>query len=260
MVLPVPFKVEGGDLYFESQAANGAALWADNFQSVSIAAPIATSADNSRAMSWIAAKDTRNIDRIKLIPLPNAPSVGAFFLNYAKTRKILAQAIRENQYLSFALWSLFGDWASVAALEAQKQHRAYSVWTDIVNHSAYLSGVDRKSWAARTKAGIVAGLMEKYHRQICPWIVSWCDLFRRLFAWCANSHLVHNIHLKKADQISDIELGRKLEHPRRCGLLSIIYVGRIDAEKGPDDWVSALHRARDLGLISGRPGLATDPN
>ena len=63
-----------------------------------------------------------------------------------------------------------------------------------------------------------------------------------------NSHLVHNIHLKKTDQISDVELDHKIERARRGGPLNIIYVGRISAEKGPDDWISALHRARDLGV------------
>lgn len=252
MVLPVPFKVEGGDLFFESQAANGAALWADNFQSVSIAAPIATSADNSRAMSWVAVKDTRNIDRIKLIPLPNAPGAGAFFLNYAKTRKILAQAIRENQYLSFALWSLFGDWASIAAMEAQKQGRAYSVWTDIVNHTAYISGTDRRNWAAKAKAKIVARLMKNYHRQIIQksalGLFHGADCFDAYSPWCANSHLVHDIHLRKSDQISHGELSRKIERARRGEPLRIIYVGRISTEKGPDDWIAALKRAHQLGI------------
>lgn len=252
MVLPVPFKAEGEDLFFESQAANGAALWADNFQSVSIAAPVAASSDDSRAMSWVAAKDTRNNDRIKLIPLPNAPGAGAFFLNYATTRRVLAKAIRENQYLSFALWSLFGDWASVAALEAQKQGRAYSVWTDIVNHTAHLSGTDRKNWAAKAKAKIVARLMKNYHRQIIQksalGLFHGADCFDAYAPWCENSHLVHDIHLTKADQISGGELSLKIERARRGEPLRIIYVGRISAEKGPEDWIAALKRAQQLGV------------
>ncbi len=39
LVLPVPFRIQGTELFFESQACNGLERWADNFELVIVAAP-----------------------------------------------------------------------------------------------------------------------------------------------------------------------------------------------------------------------------
>lgn len=159
--------------------------------------------------------------------------------------------ISRCRYLQFAIGGLFGDWAAVAALEAHKQGRAYAIHTDRVEHKVILEVTRRAKLPSRMKARALAPLMASYHK----WIIKNCalglwhgqDCYSAYSPFCDNSYLIHDIHTKRSDHISDIELGEKIKRAKRDQTIRICYAGRIDPMKAPLDWIQALGRARDLG-------------
>jgi glycosyltransferase involved in cell wall biosynthesis len=66
--------------------------------------------------------------------------------------------------------------------------------------------------------------------------------------WCKNSYVVHDVHAKQADAISDEQLEVKCAAILSADPLRIIYAGRADAIKAPLDWIAAMGQLRDRGV------------
>jgi glycosyltransferase involved in cell wall biosynthesis len=254
LVLPVPLRLRGDRILVESQAFNGLERWADNFGSVVIAAPIIPEdlADQDKTTVW---KDTANLtasERFEIVPLPWAYTLPKFIACYLSVRKTLAALIARCRYLQFAIGGLWGDWAAVAAMEARKQKRAYAVHTDRVEHQVILQVAKEENLPKKIKATVLSPLMAKYHQ----WIISHCslglwhgdDCYAAYSPFCSNSHLIHDIHLKSSDRISETELTEKCDRLFNEETLRICYAGRMEAMKAPLDWVRAIGVARDLGV------------
>lgn len=249
----VPFRVKGDQLFFDSQACNGLERWADNFESVVVAAPLIPEplAEQNKTMTWRDTATLADRNRFELVPLPWAYSLLNFLSFYNSVRASLAALISRCRYLQFAIGGLFGDWAAIAALEAHKQGRAYAIHTDRVEHKVILEVTRRARLPTRMKARALAPLMASYHK----WIIKNCalglwhgqDCYSAYSPFCDNSYLIHDIHTKRSDHISDIELGEKIKRAKRDQTIRICYAGRIDPMKAPLDWIQALGRARDLG-------------
>ncbi|HBE18080.1 MAG TPA: group 1 glycosyl transferase [Cyanobacteria bacterium UBA11149] len=254
LVLPVPFRAKGKQLFFESQAGNGLEQWLNNFDSVVVAAPLIPDslANQNPTMIWRDTNTIANLHRLELIPLPWAYSPRKFFSCYPSVRASLAEVISRCRYLQFAIGSLFGDWAAVAALEAHKQGRAYAIHTDMVNHKVLLQETRNAKLLIWIKARAIAPLMNRYHRHIiknCA-LGLWhgddcCAAYSPL---CANSYLIHNIHTKPSDRIGDIEVDQKIEDVLANTAIRICYAGRLTTMKAPIDWVKAINMARNLGV------------
>lgn len=254
LVLPVPFQVKGNRLFFESQACNGLEKWADNFESVVVAAPLMPEslAEQDKTITWRDTTTLADYKRFELIPLPWAYSLLDFLSCYSSVRVSLAGLISRCHYLQLCIGGLFGDWAAVAALEAHKQDRAYAVHTDRVEHEVILAVTRQAKLPTRMKARLLAPVMANYHR----WIIQkstlglWHgnDCYSAYSSFCNHSYLIHDIHLKPSSVIGDIELSEKSERAISDQMLRICYAGRIDPMKAPLDWVQAIGRARDLGV------------
>lgn len=254
LVLPVPFRAKGNQLFFESQACNGLERWADNFESVVVAAPVMPEslAEQDKTMTWRNTATLANPKRFELVPLPWAYSLLKFLSCYSSVRASLAALISRCRYLQFAIGGLFGDWAAVAALEAHKQGRAYAVHTDRVEHEVILQVTRGARLRTRMKARVLAPLMASYHK----WIIKNCalglwhgeDCYSAYSPFCDRSYLIHDIHTKPSDSISDIEVSEKIKRAKSDQTIRICYAGRIDPMKAPIDWVQAIGRARDLGV------------
>ncbi|WP_019505644.1 glycosyltransferase [Pleurocapsa sp. PCC 7319] len=252
LVLPVPFRVQGNKLFFESQACNGLEQWANNFESVIVAAPVIPEslAAQDATTTWRNTSSLATPNRFELLPLPWAYSPLKFISCYISVRASLAELISRCRYLQFAIGGLFGDWAAVAALEAHKQCRAYAIHTDRVEHEVILNLTRRAKLQTRIKTGVMAALMARYHK----WIIQNCslglwhgdDCFSAYSPFCQNNYLIHDIHTKESDCISDIELAEKIQSVTSGQKIRICYVGRIDPMKAPLDWVRAIGKARDL--------------
>lgn len=254
LVLPVPFRAKGNQLFFDSQACNGLERWADNFESVVVAAPVMPEslAEQDKTMTWRNTATLANPKRFELVPLPWAYSLLKFLSCYSSVRASLAALISRCRYLQFAIGGLFGDWAAVAALEAHKQGRAYAVHTDRVEHEVILQVTRGARLRTRMKARVLAPLMASYHK----WIIKNCalglwhgeDCYSVYSPFCDRSYLIHDIHTKPSDSISDIEVSEKIKRAKNDQTIRICYAGRIDPMKAPIDWVQAIGRARYLGV------------
>ena len=127
LVLPVPFRLERGEVYVEAQAANGLDRWADNFAQVTVAAPVVPEAllGSLAGVRWLPVAGLEHRSRIVCQPLPWAYTPGAFLRARAATIAAIRAEIERAQHLQFAIGGLVGDWAAVAALEAGKMGRRY---------------------------------------------------------------------------------------------------------------------------------------
>jgi glycosyltransferase involved in cell wall biosynthesis len=253
LVLPVPFRRRGDALLFEAQACNGIEKWADNFRTLVAACPVLperlVTSDGSQV--WKDVREIRCADRVEFVPLPWAFSVGDFMRAYGPARRLLSGHIRRCRYLQFALWGFVGDWASVAALEAIKLGRPYSLHIDSVNHVISRRSAIGHGIARRIKAELEAPMMKRLHAYLAGkcalglWHGN--DTYQVYSRWCENSHNIHDIHTKPEDCISAEDCESKAQEAERAPVLRVCYAGRALAIKGPLDWVRAIGHARGLG-------------
>lgn len=253
LVLPVPFRIQQGRLFLDAQACNGLARWADNFSRVIVAAPLIPEAValQDEILDWQDIATLERPERFEILTLPWAYSIGEFRTHYASTRKLLAAAIHRSQYLQFAISSLWGDWAAIAALEAKQQKRPYAIHTDLVDYKVIEQVNQDKPILKRFKAKVLSLMMQQYHQ----WIIRRADLglwhgedcYRAYSPFCTNSYLIHDVHTKAEDSITPNQLVQKLEQVNTASTLRICYAGRIATMKAPLDWVRAIAHAKQLG-------------
>lgn len=252
LVLPVPFRSNGGELFFEEQACNGLNRWADNFAHVAVAAPIIPeSLAEKVGFSWRPLSDLETKDQLTWIPLPWAYGLGQFARHYGEVRRRLRAAIAQNRYLQFAIGGLVGDWASVACLEAIAQRRRFAIHTDRVEHEVLLEVSKNNNLPKRMKARAVAALMKPYHHHLirkCSlglWHGS--DCYEAYSPYCRESHIIHDVHTGPEDCVDDEGLEAKVRKVDEVVSINVCYAGRLDPMKAPLDWLKAIATARDLG-------------
>ncbi|HEY0796413.1 MAG TPA: glycosyltransferase [Acidisarcina sp.] len=257
LVLPVCFRLVNGNLLFEEQACNGLDRWAEHFTRLSVAAPLMPENVAARR-TWIRWRDVSTLDhfhRMKLIPLPWSYSIKKFIRNYRPVAKILRAEIDACEYLQFAIGAFIGDWAAVAAGQAQRRGRKFAIHADRVEHELYLKAATGTRGYRRLRLVSFAMLTKRYHRKIirgCA-LGLWHgnDCFRYYASLCkGESRLVHDVHTKPEDAISPIELATKLrrEFVDPESPLRIIYAGRTAPMKAPLEWLQALDVARSQGV------------
>ena len=255
LVLPVPFRLHGGVLHVESQAANGLDRWADHFDHVTVAAPVLPESQlpHLSGVVWTALTALEHTTRITPQPLPWAYTPTAFARTYRATRQLIAATIPTAQHLQFAIGGLWGDWAAVAALEAARQHRKYAIHTDRVEHELMRKTASGASPLRRAKIALEAPLMRRYHHHVIhhATLGLWHgdDCFRAYAPHCpGQNQLIHDIHTKPADLIAPAELAGKLASLATAQPLQLLYIGRLDPMKAPLEWLRALASARTAGV------------
>ena len=239
---PVPvFAAEIGGLMVEEQALNGLSLWAQHFDRVTVMMPLST---EGAPPGWVALpSDEPSLSKVVIEPLPMAYRPDQFWRVLGQTRRKIGTLIQSHDYLSFAIGGLFGDWGTVAALEADRQKRPFAVWTDRVESEVMRQSAGSGSWRSKLKARL-------YHRpmwrQECRVIGKAAlglfhgqETFEAYAPYCANPQLVHDIHLSRADHISEAVFAGKVAAAANRPL-KLLYVGRADPMKGPHDWVRVL--------------------
>jgi glycosyltransferase involved in cell wall biosynthesis len=253
LVLPAPFYRVEGKLVLESQACNGIERWADHFGKVVVVAPMLPDeiAEQERTIVWRDTETLSQPERFELISVPWAYSIKLFMKHYASTRQLLAGLIDRCQYLQFPLGGLFGDWGAVAALEAQRQHRPYAVHTDLVEEQVILQLAQGKDWKSQLKGRFFSLIAKNYYKGIIRRsslaLLHGEDCHTAYGGLCTRSFLVHDIHTKPEDAISQKALAEKVQELAIDRTLRICYTGRMVPMKAPLDWVRAIGEARDLG-------------
>lgn len=249
-----PFYKAEGQIFFDAQAQNGLRLWAANFDLVRLMAPL----------DEMALKDVPS-DAKPLQPFLDAhPSVEPImmprrgmkrFLLQDRTpgRKIIADKINASQYLVFGFSGYIGDWGTEATRIATAMGRPYAVFKDGVAHRvARITQAkmqrsvlrrardDFENWVMKTRdqRTVRGSALALLHGQ---------DTMEYYGALASTPKLVHNIHISKADRISEAALTTRLD-TRDESALKIAYAGRVEEIKGPDHWAAAIQQVRDQGV------------
>jgi glycosyltransferase involved in cell wall biosynthesis len=254
LVLHSPLRAKDGQLLWDAQACNGAEQWADNFGSVIVAAPLIPDvfADQDKVRIWRDVTTLQQPDRFEFVPLPWAYSLPKFLTSYRSTRSQLAGLIQRCHYLQFAIGGLIGDWAAIAALEAQKQQRDYAVHADRVEHEVVRQVARDADQREKIKAAIVSPLMAQLERRV----IRQCNLglwhgedcYAAYSSLCHNNYVIHDVHTKPEDAIPVAQLAEKVAQAATAPTLRICYAGRIAPMKAPLEWVRAIGVAKDLGV------------
>lgn len=248
LVLPVPVKNVGGELFIEAQAANGLERWLENFAQVTACCPLEASSviDGCRPISALV-----GAERLTIETLQTAWSPGRFLKLIPGYWRRFDDLIAKHRYLQFAIGGAWGDWGLIAAIVASKRNRQFAVWTDRVESMVMRRAANEHSgirYAYRRMNAQIAAASEKWIiRRSSLGLFHGMDTFEAYSPYCNNAHLVHNIHVKRCDRIGSDALDEKVRQSS-AGPLKIIYAGRLHPDKGPSDWLKALHLASQLGV------------
>lgn len=236
-------------LYLEDQACNGLRLWAENFDEVVAMHPVKHGAPPEawRPVSTIGP----NLDRIRLLPLPTAYRPDQFLRHFRATRDMIRAEIDKADYLSFSIGGLFGDWGSVASWQAYQKDRPFAIWTDRVESEVIRRTSQSGSWRRRLRSRLEHRPMwwwEKFiiHRATLG-LFHGKETFDTYAPYCRQPQLVHDIHINKSEHVSPEALKAKVARAAK-GPLKIVYAGRADSMKGPQDWVEVLENLHQAGV------------
>jgi colanic acid/amylovoran biosynthesis glycosyltransferase len=240
--LPVPFRRLGGVVHFEAQAHNGVARWLDNFQHLTICAPVLPDELMDPSMAWKPAEDLLRGSRLSLHELPWGYHPRDHWRQRGKVRALFRELIPQSRFLCFSNLGWSGAWGNLAASEAIRAGRPYAVWLDWVLHAT-----PPASQGGALKRRLIA-LRTHFERRNAVFAVrnAALGLFHGKTVYDAyagrsrNPHVVHNVHLKKSDLIAPDALAQRLAG--QGGPVRIGYVGRVHPMKGPFDWIAAVER------------------
>jgi colanic acid/amylovoran biosynthesis glycosyltransferase len=246
---PVPLYRSASSLTLEAQASNGLRLWADNFEKITVMMPVT---DARPPAGWVPLKNIGPaLERIEIEPLPMAYRPDQFLRHLPQTRRRIRRLIERADYLGFTLSGLIGDWGAVASYEAIRMDRPFFLWADrveseVVRRTAS-EGPWRRRWRAHLEHRPMAWVERALVRRAALGLFHGKETYDTYAPFCADPHVVHDVHLKRADHISRTALERKITNAHD-GPLKICYVGRADAMKGPLDWVEVLRRLSAKGV------------
>lgn len=263
---PVPLHRGGnGALMLEDQACNGLRLWGENFDHVTAMMPLSPAPPPP---AWVPLEGAGpDPARVTVVPLPMAYRPDRFLRHLPATRRRIRALIAGADRLSFAIGGLFGDWGSVACLEAHRMGRPYAVWTDRVESAVTRGRARSGRWRHRLRARLthrpMAALERAVIRRAALGLFHGRETFDAYAPFCRHPEMVHDIHLRAGDHIAPAALEAKAAAAAE-GPLRLCYSGRAEPMKGPDDWVTVLEalaargvdfRARWLGDGSALEGM-----
>lgn len=248
---PVPLHRDGERLLLEDQACNGMRLWAENFAQVTAIMPVS---DAPAPANWVPIEGIGPaLDRIRLLPVPQAWTLGRFLRIRPAVRRLFRDEIERADYLSFAIGGLVGDWGAMACAEACRMGRPHAVWTDRVESEVTrMAALNASRLRRRLKARLIwrlmAALERRAVRRATLGLFHGQATFDHYAPFSRNPHLVHDVHVRAADLIPAEALAAKAARASRGGPLRLVYVGRADPMKGPLDWIEALEQAAQAGV------------
>jgi glycosyltransferase involved in cell wall biosynthesis len=251
--LPVPFKRIDGVLHVEAQAHNGISRWLDNFDRITLCAPLLPDDKIERidgSVSWLPVTDLTADGRLNLQTLPWGYHPLDHFKQRRHVRELFKRLIPQHRYLCFANLGWLGSWGNIAADLAQSVGRSYAVWLDWVLHEMPNSqpGGPAKRAFGRIKLSMLKRNSLRAIRNASLGLFHGRSVLQAYAPHCAKAQLVHNIHLKRSDIISPEQLQQRLQ--RNDGRLRIGYAGRLHPMKGPLQWIDAI----DAAIRAAAPG------
>lgn len=248
-----PFYRLNDTIFFDTQAQNGLRLYTENFDVVRIMAPLVEDRQDGLPSGASALKPFLEAHpTVEPVMLPRRGTIKFLTQDLRRGRKIIREKIAESQYLVFGFSGYIGDWGTVSCRTAARMGRSYAVFKDLVGHRSeriYQRKMQRSA-PRRLLDRLKNILMEYSDRQVVRGsalaLLHGRDTLDYYSAFASNPQLVHNIHISKADHISEAALTKRLEK-RDPNMLNLSYAGRVEEVKGPDDWVRAIEGALHHG-------------
>jgi len=241
--LAVPFRVVDGHVLVETQAYNGLSKWLDNFQRVTVCAPVVPESMVDGSMTWRAIGELQASRPLVVETLPWGYHPKDHFRHAAAVSTLFDRLIPQHRYLVFSNLGWLGAWGNVAAARAYALGRPYAVWLDWVLHEMPRErnrGVLRNLWESlshfmlkqRSLRAIKRAALGLFHGRTVY----------EAYAPCArHAEVVHDVHLSPEDVIAESDLQTRLA--RSGSEVEIVYVGRVHPMKGPNHWTDAVAMA-----------------
>lgn len=238
--LALPFKMEGNDFQVEIQAFNGLIKWAENFDSVTVCAPVIVNEERvSSSVVWKSFSELPQDLNIRFVPLPQGYSVTNYLKYRRSVRRLFSELIATHEFLCFSNVGTLGCWGNIAVDEAIQNKRKYSLWFDWVVHEMYKGNV------VGIKKKLKANFDYNYSKHTTLKAIKKCTLglfhgktvYDAYKTYCTNPQLVHDVHISRSDAISDVEFASKVARAAQNNSLKVGYLGRLHPMKGPFDWI-----------------------
>lgn len=237
----------------DEQTAAGITQWCRRFDRVTYYGIAAEGAGgNGSSTAWTDANSGLIGERAVLKTFPRAYGPVAMSRHYRAARAILRHEIRRHRYLSFTIGGLFGDWPALAAMEAIRQKRRFSAKLDVIEPTIVRNKFKNGPFIRKVAGAVVAPAMEYYTRFILRRstvaLLQGMDTFDHYSPFADDAHCIYNTHTHESDQISAAALEEKKARIQSGAPLRIVYVGRANPMKGPDDWLDALDRLQHANV------------
>lgn len=264
LVTAVRLRQGANGLQLDSQTCAGLRRWAEHFSTVTFAG-ILLDADreDDTTTDWVDVESLACAAQLEFLALPMAYRIGAFARSYRPTRRRLARAIGQAEHLCFTLGYLVGDWAAVAALEAQRQGRRYAVWFDRVEHEVLRNLLPTLPLKRRLKESATLLVLERFHHRLTRRsslaLLQGRDTFNAYAAFSDNPACVYDVHTQPEDFASEAAIAAKIEAITSGQPLRLVYAGRAAEMKGPLDWLDTIAEARRRGVLVEAEWLGDGP-
>jgi colanic acid/amylovoran biosynthesis glycosyltransferase len=248
--LGVPFRIANGKIHVEAQAHNGLQRWLDNFERITVCAPVLPDEYNGSSMQWIAADTLLAGGRLSVEPFPWGYDIAAHIRNANTVRRTLRALIPRHRYLCFSNLGWLGAWGRIGAEEAFRQGRHYAVWLDWVLHAMPATPQAnplKRAWHGLQRAMLKHTSLRDIRRATLG-LFHGKTVFDSYTGLTKTSRIVHDVHLGEQDVIPEHLLEKRLAG--EAGPLKILYVGRVDPMKGPREWLDTMERV--LAQTTGR--------
>lgn len=239
----VPFRLRGGELLLEAQAHHGVQRWLDNFERVTLCAPVVPEALVDPSVQWAPAESITRGGRLAVAPLPWGYDVRGHMKHVSAVRGKLRALIPQHRRLCFANIGWLGAWGRIGAEEAFASQRPFAVWLDWVLQDMPLRAERnpvKRAWRKAERA-VLKRLVLRDIRRASVGLFNGKTVYDAYAHVSRNPQIVHDIHLTEADIIPERQLEARLS--RMEGPLRIIYVGRVHEMKGPRHWLDAMATA-----------------
>lgn len=253
LVTHVPLRAGPRGLQLDNQTAAGVSHWCRHFDRVTY---IGVAEDPAYAgassLAWVDTDQGLLGEKATLVALPRAYRIAPMAREYRAVRARLAQEIARHRHLCYTIGGLVGDWPALAGIESIRQKRRYAAWLDRVEPSIIRNKAAGASLRYRLLAEMAIPIMERYTRHILRHsaiaLLRGGDTFEHYARWASDPHCIHNTHTHASDQIAADVLAAKQARALSGAPLNIVYVGRANAMKGPEDWFQVLERLHGAGV------------
>jgi glycosyltransferase involved in cell wall biosynthesis len=242
----VPQAHRGGRVFMDEQTVAGVAQYAWNFDHVTICGPSAI--DAPRDLVEVPA--TIFGTTISLHALPSAYGVTDYVRQRRSVRRTLAELASDHDVVVGAIGGLVGDWPTDLAFVCEQAGIPHAVWFDriewdVMRHDAIGGGARR-----RARRAVEVALMKRRDRTVTEradvMIAQGAETFDSLSAYSRRPMLVFDSHVQPDDLITEQQLDEKIASLADAPI-RIVYAGRVDAMKGPLEWIRCLSGARAAG-------------